>query len=406
VTRLEDRLSRDLRAQAEHITPSSVPPLRLATVPRRAARRPGHSRRAWAAPLAAAAVAATLVVGVFAATQLTRSPAARPAQGPDGLPPYYVYLPGAMRSVIVARTATGATLARLPAPRPYVAFSETGNCTQYVSSAGDRKFVIIAYGRGATAPIVPYLLQVTAGGTARLTAVHLPGQVGQDQNLCYALSPDGRRLAVAFSPQSGSGQTMIVQVITLATGRVRQWTYTDTDRGGAVTDLTWVTSRTLAYYIPWSAPEAPIEKTPPRQDTPGTYLLDTGAPGRSLLADSRRVTGQLFQVQLATPGGALLIGDHYVSRGAHVKGLYYRAVVAEVSARTGQIVRTFGVCRHACLNGAQTVLWSNRSGSRILVAEYGQHGQADVIGLLQPGGAFTPLRPQPHAIGEIPQIGF
>jgi len=65
VTRLEDRLRRDLRAQAEHITPMSVPGLRLERFTRdlqapagltphapggaaagwRCARRPGRRRR-------------------------------------------------------------------------------------------------------------------------------------------------------------------------------------------------------------------------------------------------------------------------------------------------------------------------------------------------------------------------
>jgi hypothetical protein len=74
---------------------------------------------------------------------------------------------------------------------------------------------------------------------------------------------------------------MVAQIITLATGQVRQWSCTDTLQADPVRDLTWVTPRTLAFYVPLNAPDAPTTTAPPQQDSPGTWLLDTAAPGHN-----------------------------------------------------------------------------------------------------------------------------
>ena len=130
MNRLEDRLERDLRAQAEHIAPSSVPRLRLPaptgdqshTLWRRAA---WHRWWPRLAPVAAAAavvavVAASLAIsGALAGHQPGNRPARR---GPfSGVPPYYVALavrhPNLKPTIAqpqfaeVRATATGAVLA-------------------------------------------------------------------------------------------------------------------------------------------------------------------------------------------------------------------------------------------------------------------------------------------------------
>jgi hypothetical protein len=433
VNSIENRLLRDLRAQAGHITPSSVHPLRLPEPGGHHARplrhlRPRH-RPAWMAPLAAAAAVTAVLFGAFAATQAIRHPAPRnqaPANWPDELPPYYVYLPQAWRSsAVVAKTPVGEVIATLHAPRPFTFEDDTsGDCSQSISSAGDREFVLMAAGQpprvpprtrpgaylGDGTPVRLFLLQVAPAGEARLTAVRLPERLGTNQDVCYALSPDGGHLALTFTPNPSPGHagTMVLQVITLATGQVRQWTYTNTLRGDPVRDLSWVTPRTLAFYVPLNAPDAPTTTAPPPQDSPGTYLLDTAAPSHNLLADSRHLTGELFEVQAATPDGTLLIGNHYQEPSG-------RAVLDEVSARTGQVIRTFGKCIDACLEGPEAVLWSDPSGDRLVVAESATNPppgpQTDLIGTLKPGGlkrggAFTPLRPQPRVEGDIPGLAW
>ena len=156
-------------------------------------------------------------------------------------------------------------------------------------------------------------------------------------------------------------------------------------------------------YIPLNAPDAPTTTTPPQQDTPGTWLLDTTTPGPGLLAGSRRLTGELFEVQTATPDGTKLIGNRYREPGPHAT-----ATLEEISARTGKIIQTFGQCVDACGGGAETVLWSDPSGHQLVVAKSVKNPppgpQTDVIGILKPGGTFTPLRPQPKAQGQIPGL--
>jgi hypothetical protein len=420
VNRLEDRLRRDLRARAEDVTRPSVPPLHLPGPPGHRSRSRWHrgsaSRPAWVTPLAAAAAVTAVIAGTFTAAQAIYPPAPRPqvpaaTSGLTGLPPYYVSLPRDYRSTaVVARTATGAVIATLHAPRPFM-FSDDndGDCAQSLSAAGDQEFVLKATAQqpGVLAAIGPavrlFLLRVTPAGGVSLTALRLPDRLGGNQSLCYALSPDGRRLALTFTPNPDLGSRMVVQVVTLATGQVRQWSYTSTLRADPVRNLTWVTPRILAFYVPFNAPDAPTTTAPPRRDTPGTYLLNTAAAGHSLLTDSRRLTGEQFEVHAATPDGTRLIVNHYGQPGT-------RAVLDEVSVRTGQVVQTFGTCVDACLGGAEAVLWSDPSGDRLVVAKPLKNSppgqELHVIGALAPGGAFTPLRPQPHVEGQLPGLAW
>ena len=75
MNKLEQRLTRDLRAQAEHITPPAIPPLRLPGPDEHRARRPGR-RMAWITPVAAASA----VITIFAAVHVMQPPA--PAHHP------------------------------------------------------------------------------------------------------------------------------------------------------------------------------------------------------------------------------------------------------------------------------------------------------------------------------------
>ena len=427
---IEGRLVRDLRAQAERITPSSVRRLRLPGPPgyqeARCLRRGARRGRPWVTPLSAAAAVAVVITGTFAAAEAIHHPAPRhpvPVAGPDGLPPYYVHVSqDGQGSAVVARTATGAAIFRLRAPLRSFGFADDqgGDCSHYISAAGDGEFVLMAAGpfprmapvtrwslRGKGAPVRLFLLRVTPAGDIGLSPLRLPERLGSSQSLCYALSPDGQRLALTYAPNPSHDETMVVQVITLATGQTRQWSYVNTLRADPVRDLTWVTSRTLAFYVPFNGPDAPTTAAPPGQDTPGTYLLDTTAHGHNLLADSRRLTGELFEVQVATPDGALLIGNHYQEPSG-------RAVLDEISVRTGKVVRTFGPCIRRCGRGAEAVLWSDLAGDRLVVAESVQNTpwpRPDVIGILKPGGltpggAFSLLRPQPRLEGQIPDLAW
>src|SRR5580693_6963218 len=162
MTPLPDKLRAALRETADEI-PAEAPPLYLSPQPRAGQHRRHprwHIRRnprwpAWAAPLAAAALVTAAVAGsLTVAGSLRHQPgAAGPAASPDGVPPYYVALtvPETYRDIYaredgtaaeVRATATGAVLARITVPRPYVQFAAV------TAAADDRTFVLVAE-RGA-----------------------------------------------------------------------------------------------------------------------------------------------------------------------------------------------------------------------------------------------------------------
>jgi ABC-type phosphate transport system substrate-binding protein len=105
VSRLEDRLRRDLSAQAGHITSPSVPRLRLPGPAGRQARTPWHRgvrrRSGWLIPLAAAGAVTALIIATFIAIPLVtsaapRAPHAAPpaANAPRGSAAHYVAIDG------------------------------------------------------------------------------------------------------------------------------------------------------------------------------------------------------------------------------------------------------------------------------------------------------------------------
>ena len=93
MTPLQNKLRAALRETADEI-PAQAPPLRLSPQPRASQNGRTATWRAWAAPLAAAAlVIATVAASVAVAGSLKHQPAAAgPPAGPDGVPAYYVAL--------------------------------------------------------------------------------------------------------------------------------------------------------------------------------------------------------------------------------------------------------------------------------------------------------------------------
>ena len=138
MTPLQDKLRAALRETADEI-PAEAPPLHLSPQPRGQHRRHNGRNtrwRAWAAPLAAAALVAAAVAGsLTVAGSLKHQPAAAgPAASPAGVPavlrradqrrrirPETSHAAAQTDSAAEVRsTATGAVLARITLPRPYV----------------------------------------------------------------------------------------------------------------------------------------------------------------------------------------------------------------------------------------------------------------------------------------------
>jgi hypothetical protein len=415
---LEDRLTAALRETGEEISRDSVPPLVLDRPRRRARAGDGASRRRWMTrltPLAAAAAVAAVVTaslaisGTFHGRLRAAGPAAgrsggAPAGGPGALrqvPPYYVsltsgsnaYILGGQRAEVRA-TTTGAVLATIRPPRPFGAFT-------WVSGASDDRTFILAAQRywpvapgnqGAKAtirdngtPTVFFRLSFTASTrTARLTELATAGQVKPSQQLAgMALSPDGTRLALDLRRS--------IQVVNLASGTRRTWRWPG---GGWVGNfkpygqvLSWTADGRMLAFQQWSGKF---------DNTPHVRVLDTTAPGGSLLASKLAVTWPQSGAQtldgpvntLIAPDGSKIVAPTMTQAR---KAPYPTALqITEFSARTGKIVRSLDPFRFGGPGPYQNVLWTSPSGATVIVSDPRGKAQGTVPGVLS-GNRFTAL---------------
>lgn len=426
---LEDRLTAALRETGEEITAGSVPPLVL-DAPRRP-RIPGNaSRRCWTTrltPLAAAAAVAVVAAASLAvsATFHGRLRAGGPAAGSSGgappggpgalrkVPPYYVSLPpgndtdilGGRRAEVRA-TATGTVLATIRPPRPFGAFT-------WVSGASDdrtfilaaQRFWAVARGnrgtratiRDDTTPTRFFELSFSPSArTARLTELATAGQVNESQWLAgVALSPDGTKLALNLRRS--------VQVITLASGAKRVWRWPG---GGWVGNfkpygqvLSWTADGRKLAFQQWGGKF---------DNTPHVRVLDTTAPGSSLLASKLVVTWPQSGAQaLDVPGNALITpdGGTIVAPTMTLASKYPHATTAlqitEFSARSGQTVRSLDQFRFGPKDpylDSQNVLWTSPSGATLIVSDPRGKAHGAVPGVLS-GNRFTALPRAPLTNG-------
>ena len=420
MTPLEDRLRAEMTAESELIEPGSIPALRLpAQGPRplsRLRRRVPRRWPAWMTALAAAAAVTAVIVGIFAIAHAVSRPGPKPpATGGvsyPGIPSYYAYaVQGSTysrtvhgtqygdsviaRYVKIRATANGKLVATVSPPAPCNAFES------FTGAASDRTFVFAAqrytydktgnerYKQDQKTPLKFMILRITPSGHPQLSALSLPETLTAAQKPTLALSPDGTKLAVAYG---GSGKTAVVQVITLATGQMRQWV---SPRPAATPVLTglgaWTSDgRVLAVGQMIIEPSGIIRSGPTQM-----RLLDTAAPGTNLAA-SKLVTlhgGHGFS-SFITPDGTKLIGG-YGGIPARRGGSTESGALGVYSVRTGALLR---VVARWQLHGRgvlfskarQMVTWSNLSGSRLIVEM--PRGKPGEVGFLT-GDKFTPL---PH----------
>jgi hypothetical protein len=420
VTPLEDRLRAEMKAESELIEPSSIPALSLpAPGPRplsRLRRRVPRRWPAWMTALAAAAAVTAVIVGIFAIGHAVSRPGPKPpATGGvpySGIPSYYAYaVQGSTysrtvhgtqygdsviaRYVKIRATASGKVLATVSPPAPYNAFES------FAGAASDRTFVFAAqrytydktgnerYKQDQKTPLKFMILRITSGGHTQLSPLSLPGTLTEAQAPTLALSPDGAKLAVAYG---GSGKPAVIQVITLATGQMRRWT----SPPPAATPVlggpgAWTSDgRTLALGQMSIQPSGTIRTAPTQM-----RLLNTTAPGTNLAAASKLVTlhgAGSFPWPFITPDGTKLIGE--TGSGPFRPGATTESGALGVySARTGALLAITGRWqrngRGLLSNRArQTVVWSNPSGSRLIVEM--PHGNLNEVGILT-ADKFTPL---------------
>jgi hypothetical protein len=407
---IDERLRAAMRETAGEITPDGIPPLRLP--PGQAGRLGvahggGTPRWRWLAPLsAAAAVVVTVVVALALASGLPR-PSPRYAAVPESAPPYYVALaltgngdccrPGLPYSpptdAVVRATATGTALAMITPPRPY------GTFIGVTAAADDRTFVLAAV-ELAPLPLTEapatglFLLRIdpanpVPSARARLTPLPVTVRPPGAGVTGLALSPDGRKLAVAEVYPIAAPPAL--HVVTLATGAEQAWaaaTGGPTFGPGATGEpLSWAQDgRTLAFAGSGTA----------------VRLLNTAAAGSSLLASSRLVVsapnGDLFpywdQVIITPDGQTIIAVIEIAAEAKNGHRVTVRQELVTFSARTGKLLHVLD--RVPVYGNPMHILWASPSGQVLIVsgtqpgATVGPVNTGSTAGVLR-DGRFTPI---------------
>jgi hypothetical protein len=333
----------------------------------------------WLVPLAAAVavitVATTLVTVRDASGPRPTAPAPAPALVPPvAVPRYYVAVqPGVsdgrdlddadeVNPVVVGDARTGQLLATLQPPKGGTFDGVTG-------AADDRTFILdvrsvpgvtgsqhVSYGW--------YLLRITPGATdqVRLTRLPITDRFVDAVFHGLALSPDGRTLAVMFTPGIADGGSLgrtTLRTYSVATGRpLRTWTGARPDGLVCFTcnntvDLRWLANgHTLAFdYQEAVLPQA-------------VRTLDLNSPGDSLDADSRAVfpitaaSQSVCPSPLLSPGGRTVLcgttGGPNGKNGCSSQGAEFDAY----TAATGKLDRALYRYRGSCGYASSSFVWA------------------------------------------------
>jgi hypothetical protein len=452
---LENRVRAATRAAADTVAPDSVPPLLLSPVdPARPRRGSRSSASVWArrlAPLGAALAVVALAVAMVNLSQAVRHPSASPRPAPSAyvavtagppaasyvaaglVPRYYVSIETHGNSrlnpvsyAVVRSTATGSALGTVLPP------AADGTIVGASAAADDKTFVLAEQPWASpqsradqqTEPCTFYLFRLGASGhPGALTRLpmSLPGGALM---IGFALSPDGRQLAIAVQPNNVKAEPGLQQIrlYSLGTGAVRTWS------AGGIIDagpddnpsLSWTADgRTLAF--DWQANGDGAQL--------GVRLLNLRAGGTNLLADSRQAVSLVNrgpgggtasslsgagpqptcqEDSVITPDGTTIVcgaitaikssvapaagggaGPQSPPRGARTEFLEYSTVTGSVTRILGHW--TFGNVGVLAVD----VLWSNASGS-VLIGVIPDAGVGRV-GVIR-GNEFTPLRTSPDSV--------
>jgi len=409
MTPLPDKLRAALRETADEI-PAEAPPLRLS--PGERVRHPHPRWPLWAAPLASAALVVAVIAASLAVADGIRHQQATSAQPSlDGLPPYYValttekpesdiYTYGATAAEIRS-TVTGAVLAKVAPPRPYVSF------TGVTGAADDRTFVLSAQGPSDLSGSLSarqyhqkypngyypaqrfFLLRIDPpNGRMSLTALPVVYTPANTAIHDMALSPDGTALAADVGGQPGSDR---LYVFDLTTGNERAWSARTCDgclpSGGAL-GYVGLTADALS----WTADGRHVAFVWGNT----VRLLDTRASGSDLLADSKTVAvwtvGQTVQSMwrgaIITPDGRTVLGVEEIPTSDGIL-LEHLVTFSTATGRPTAIVNNLNALK---LNGYEEILYTNADGS-VLVVTYLRPGRNATI---LHGGRSTPIPWSPY----------
>ena len=315
-TDLEHRLRRDLAAEAARTQASMLSPL---TEPERNARcglswRPAPRRAPrWLAPAAATAAMAAVVAGVtLAGSGLGGRPGPGATPGAAlGFPRFYLSVnPGPHAHMVIHSSTTGRVLSSEPLPR----LQKGEPDAMIAAAANDRRFAIAVTLHPARTPaeVALYTLIISKNGRAEvLQSNPRMALAGKDDVVTgIALSPDGRKLAVAVSADGrGSSQQGEIQVF-----EGSKLTGIWAGGPGVVKDPAWLAGGRYLGFLWWTHLRGALTIHTPRTRE---RLLDTAAPGHSL-ASSKLIA--------AGPGGAPLVTAVLSADGRTLLGTWYRNI--------------------------------------------------------------------------------
>lgn len=390
MTKIEQRLRRDLHAIAQQAQQEQLRPLQVPRV------RPGWRERRWVAPVAAAAAVAAVLAGIYAAVHSMPSQLAAAKVTP--MPPYYLDNSNG-KIVTVRASATGRVLATLTAP--------AGRAFGPVAVAGDdRTFALTEVkGPASSHPVWEfYLLRLTADAhhtaLSRL-AYTVPFGSAQYAVGGLAVNADGSMLAVATYPlpdvKVGAPvpEPTRIAVVSLPTGTVvRSWA-----APGKIqpSQLSWVRSGRISFT---STDTRPL---PRRPAVAQLRLLDTASPSPELLAASQAVrirqpAGSTFMSAQVTQDGHKVIAWTSVQRRdtSGGGGFLLEASMGEYSARTGRLIRgLYGQPASRSLINSVTQFSVDPSSQHVLFQAEDVYGTI-IFGRVD-NGKFTAL---PHPKGS------
>jgi hypothetical protein len=333
-TDLEDRLRRDLAAEAARTQATMLRPL---TEPDRATRLaglrlgvPGAGRgaRRWLAPAAAAVAVAAVLAGVtLARSGAGGQPGAAASGGvaAGAVPRFYATVaPGQHIRVLIHSSRTGRVVSSQGLAGAY------GSNPSITAASNDRMFAVVTASRMPHSPTGPRLYQVWINNRGRVTTV------GGNQRLLVpaghvvdgiALSPDGSKLAIAEQiPQPAFRPLGEIEEWSVEAGRViRTWSAAK----GMPLDPAWLASGRKLGFLWWDHLHyhgGSSNFTARTQER----LLNTSAPGPSLLAGS--------QVIAAAPKGDFLASAELSADGRMLIGSWFRNVPSGTSRGTADLI--------------------------------------------------------------------
>ena len=327
-TDIEDRLRQDLAAEAARTQATMLRPL---AGPDRASRLAGRrlgvplSTRRWLAPAAAVVAVAAVLAGVtLAGSGLRGRPGAASGGTAAGVTPrFYLALtvPPHAR-IVVHNSRTGRVVSSQPLPR------SVAGLLPLVAAAGNDRVFDIADTAGlpqSRTSLGLLTVKISDRGQIKwLIATHhplgSPGAVAEG----IALSPDGSKLAVTVQI-SAKGLHPRGEIMAISRGRTRTWSA----GAGIPLDPAWLAGGRKLGFLWWDHLHyhgGGSNFTARTQER----LLNTSAPGPSLLASSKMIA--------AAPKGDFLASAELSADGRMLIGSWFRNVPSGTSRGTADLV--------------------------------------------------------------------